>query len=348
MEKILLLPANTTESMDAFFCLKNVTNTIIGASSVSLSSSVNLYDTYYKIPWITEDNFCQAISELVEKESITKIICTHLGIYKKLAESFPENLLSKPEENDAYSLKKESLKIRALEHYKQLHSAQEKIPYVEFESLFSYFNQISGNCSEEKFTALMAAGASAPQGDYIEIGSFYGKSALAIGWLAKQNNCQLLCIDPWETNEIPQKEAHLTIGLGYSDLPISKIKSIFISNLYLPLKGSINYLQSYSDTAFKKYKKNKTIKSEEFGETIYQGKIAFLHIDGNHDYIYAKSDITNWSKYLVAGGWIIVDDYNWCYGDGPTKAADEFVIKNLANIEQCFYCGGALFIKMKN
>ena len=101
-----------------------------------------------------------------------------------------------------------------MEHYKQLHSAQEKIPYVEFESLFSYFNQISGNCSEEKFTALMAAGASAPQGDYIEIGSFYGKSSLAIGWLAKQNNCQLLCIDPWETNEIPQKEAHLTIGLG--------------------------------------------------------------------------------------------------------------------------------------
>lgn len=328
--------------------LKNTSNSIIGASSVSLSSSVNLYDTYYKTPWITEDNFCQAISELVEKESITKIVCTHLGIYKKLAESFPENLLSKPEENDAYSLKKESLKTRALEHYKQLHSAQEKIPYVEFESLFSYFNQISGNCSEEKFTALIDAAASAPQGDYIEIGSFYGKSALAIGWLAKRNNCQLLCIDPWEINEIPQNEAHKSINLTYSNLPISKIKSIFITNVYLPLKGHINYLQSYSDAAFAEYKTNTTLQSQEFGKTTYQGKIAFLHIDGNHDYIYAKSDITKWSKHLLPGGWMIIDDYNWCYGDGPTKAADEFVNENLANIEQCFYCGGALFIKMKS
>lgn len=348
MEKILLLPANTTESIDAFFHLKNETNTIIGVSSVSLSSSVNLFDEYFKIPWITEDNFCQAIIELVQKNKVTKIVCTHLGIYKKLKDKIPkEILISKPEEINFYGINKSGMQTRAVMHYQELQSAKEKLTYTEFESLFNYFNQIPGNCSEEKFTALIDAAASAPQGDYIEIGSFYGKSALAIGWLAKINESKLLCIDPWEINEIPQSEAHSSINLTYSNLSISKIKSIFIANLYLPLKGHINYLQSYSDAAFEEYKKNTIIQSKEFGKISYKNKIAFLHIDGNHDYIYAKSDITKWSKYLLSGGWMVIDDYNWCYGDGPTKAADEFVIENLENIEQCFYCGGALFINMK-
>jgi hypothetical protein len=71
-----------------------------------------------------------------------------------------------------------------------------------------------------------------------------------------------------------------------------------------------------------------------------------LHIDGNHAYEAVKTDITAWERFVVDGGWIIFDDYNWPYGDGPRRVGDEFLEKNLAKISTAFVMGGALFIQL--
>lgn len=347
MEKILLIPSNTTESIDEFYFLKNNANYVMGASSISLDSSSYIYDAYFKIPWITDSNFLMDIKNIVDKESVDKIVCTHVGIFNRIKTMFSADLLCEVESRDLYGIKMQGIECRALQHFESIQSEVENITYVEFKSLFCQFLKIPGNCSEEKFSALVSVGENSPQGDFIEIGSFYGKSALILGWMAKRKGCKLLCIDPWNKNEIKQEEAHEFIVHKSNGRINDIVKDAFVSNLYLTLKGTINYFQGYSDDVFYHYESGCEVISEDFGVTNYLGYISCLHVDGNHDYQYAKSDIVRWSKYLLSGGWLIVDDYKWCYGDGPKIAADEYFIENIKNIDVCFFCGGALFIKMK-
>lgn len=345
MEKILIIPANTTESLDEYFCLKTDENHIIGASSVDLDFSSGIYDQHYKIPWITEENFTEKINDIIEQEKITKVICTHLGIYRTIENKISNKLLEKIEEKDIYRIIKEGTETRTIQHHKYL---DKKINYIEFKSLFNYFLQISGNCSEDKFVELINTGSNSPKGDFIEIGSFYGKSALALGWAAKKNNYNLLCIDPWETINKVQEEVHKSIYLRSEIKLNSTLKKTFISNSHLILNGTLNYFQGYSNDAFECYKNEGFFSSPEFGNTQFKKEISYLHIDGSHDYQYVKSDIIKWSQYLLPGAWMVIDDYHWCYGDGPKLAADEFLQENIHKIEKSYFCGGALFIQMKS
>lgn len=345
MERILIIPANTTESLDEYFCLKTDKNHIIGASSVDLDFSSGIYDQHYKIPWITEENFTEKINNIIEQEKITKVVCTHLGIYRVIKNNIPDLEIKKPDVKDSYGINKEGLEIRAAQHH---HYISEKISLIELASLLDQFSHIPGNCSEDKFTELVNAGSSSPEGDFIEIGSFYGKSAFVLGWAAKHKNSKLLCIDPWEKNTKSQIEAHSTLKLRVNNRIVSAVKKSFILNLYLYLNKTLNYFQGYSDDAFEIYKEKKAFSSLEFGVSKLQNKIACLHIDGNHDYQYVKSDIVKWSQYLLPGAWMIIDDYHWCYGNGPKLAADEFLQENINKIEKSYFCGGALFIQMKS
>jgi hypothetical protein len=82
------------------------------------------------------------------------------------------------------------------------------------------------------------------------------------------------------------------------------------------------------------------------GSTDYSGHIAILHIDGNHSYASAKADVLAWSGFVVAGGWIIIDDYIWPYGDGPKRVGDEFLTENKEKIAVSFVIGSALFLQL--
>jgi cephalosporin hydroxylase len=83
--------------------------------------------------------------------------------------------------------------------------------------------------------------------------------------------------------------------------------------------------------------------SHAFGETRYQGRIGLLHIDGNHDYGHVLADTQAWAPFVQPGGWIIFDDYEWDWGDGPRRVADHFMANN--PIQARFLVAGALFIQ---
>jgi len=96
------------------------------------------------------------------------------------------------------------------------------------------------------------------------------------------------------------------------------------------------------------YRNHKSVTTSSFGTTSYRGHIAILHIDGNHSYAAAKADIASWSGLVADGGWIIVDDYVWPYGDGPKRAGDEFMAENNERIEVAFVMGSALFLQLSS
>jgi len=94
------------------------------------------------------------------------------------------------------------------------------------------------------------------------------------------------------------------------------------------------------------YDSGSPIRSPEFGETIMDGQIALLHIDGNHDEPAVRQDFDLWSIRLADGGWIVFDDYTWSHGDGPRKVADEAVAVYGPRVLRRFVSGGALFLKI--
>ena len=70
-----------------------------------------------------------------------------------------------------------------------------------------------------------------------------------------------------------------------------------------------------------------------------------LHVDGNHSYESARADVDAWADLVIAGGWIIIDDYIWPYGDGPQRVGDEFLRSHQGEIACAFVMGSALFIQ---
>ena len=108
----------------------------------------------------------------------------------------------------------------------------------------------------------------------------------------------------------------------------------------------VNYLRLPSVDAAVEYRRDRMVETEAFGRTQYSGSIALLHIDGNHGYAEVQADMASWCDLVRPGGWIVMDDYAWAYGDGPRRATDAFLEQHAARISCAFFSGGALFIQL--
>jgi hypothetical protein len=153
-----------------------------------------------------------------------------------------------------------------------------------------------------------------------------------------------LCIDPWT-------DAHLVQGDKLVDdlsaeLSAEEAHTVFITNLLPYSRGDINFIRATSVEGAARYRANSTVETDTFGETRYAGRIALLHIDGNHEESAVAADMLAWGSLVLPGGWIVFDDYKWPYGDGPRVVADRFIESQSDRIGCAFYMGGALFVQM--
>ena len=87
-----------------------------------------------------------------------------------------------------------------------------------------------GMCSEEKIFALAATARLAPRGDVVELGSWWGKSAVALGWLARRYRIgSLLCVDPWDLGEAAQASEDVNAQTAKWDM--EEVLAVFQTNL---------------------------------------------------------------------------------------------------------------------
>ena len=212
----------------------------------------------------------------------------------------------------------------------------------EIATLFRHSNVIPGMCDNEKTSALCDIIRYSPQGDVVEIGSAWGKSAFILARLARCYGIgKTLCIDPWSSDYLVQNDKGGLVDSCIAQYDCDEILLVFEMNLLPYNSNDINYLRMPSTDAAKHYREHRSTTTESFGTTDYCG-----HIDGNHSYAAAKADIVSWSGFVVKGGWIIFDDYIWPYGDGPQRAGDEFLLENHDKIDVAFVMGSALFIQL--
>ena len=347
--KVLVFPLDM-DKVIGFIKNANALNIeVVGASSVMSSGGDFRIHAFHKLPFVTDAGFESIFCELITKHSITHVYTPHGAVW-----SYLSNLKNNPEKTTFFSLCEPSpynadwldlqpsfqwaagiLADDTVEHIElsgkvDVHN---KLTKGQYASLHRQFLSISGQCDELKLSALSHIFRILPKGDLVEIGSFSGRSAFAIGWLANAYEIgNLVSVDPWDNNKLEDQGEGAEIlnkdlEKGNEGIDLNKIFWSYIGAI--SLLDNVGYIKDISEKAIEDYKSASLVgflDSPELGRVSLTGKISMLHIDGNHRYDYVCKDIDAWEPFVMPGGWVLLDDYVWPFGDGPKIAGDELLL----------------------
>jgi hypothetical protein len=355
-KSVLIFPAGMPRSMAYLERALSEGQCVIGSSSLGHDPARQRYPNWAHLPYVTAPDFDEALRQVIADFDISGIFTPNPVVWDYLnrciVQSFPGVTLvnTSPVASEVAPYHKalqfgesvlaEPLAVAGSGETRPTASA------LEIAALFHHAESIPGMCDHEKIRALCELFRHAPDGDVVEIGSWWGKSAFVLMRLASCYNVgKLLCVDPWSNEHLIQNDEK-----GLVDrVPVNadEALTVFQLNLLPYANGSANYMRLPSVDAAVEYRRSRQVTTAAFGETNYTGRIAVLHIDGNHSYDSARADVLAWADLVLPGGWIIIDDYIWPYGDGPQRVADEFLRSRLSIIDCAFVMGSALFIKLK-
>lgn len=330
---VLVFPAGTARGLE-FVALNP---DAMGASSLDDDPARVHYAKWIKLPYVTDSAFEAAFLNCIQREGIRRVFCPHPAVWSAVGHLLGRTHVAELIGPSPIQAEQAPYRL-ALRAARQLTSP---LSEIEMAGLLKGTWRIEGEMSDSKIAALASVFPKLPKGDIVEIGSLYGKSAYVLSWLSRRfDNGNVLCIDPWDISQRRQHDQALT-GRIADERDFSLIRQGFVMNMIG--SGNVNYLPMFSDHARPAYKKG--LVESELGRTPYIGGICLLHIDGNHDYDFVKQDAALWGPLVLPGGWIIFDDYDWKFGDGPRRAADEYVA---ASATEYFVAGGAMLVRVQS
>jgi hypothetical protein len=327
---------------------------VVGASSLSYDPNGSKYAKWTHLPLLTDPDFDAALDKVISDFEIAEIFTPHPIIWDHLHERSNAGQLGamlqnkSPSSSDAEPYRQAIAEARLMPLPVHLSAGQPALSATEAAALLYHAERISGMCDRDKTRALIEIFRNMPQGDVVEIGSWWGKSAFIMHRLCQHYAVgSLLCIDPWASENFVQNDESGLVDRLVANIDADEAHRIFTINLIPYAKDDVNYLRMPAQLALKAYGECPKVSSPEFGSTVYSRKIAALHIDGNHAYENARADVFGWASLVADGGWIIIDDYVWPWGDGPQRAGDEFLIAQDHNVDCAFVMGTALFVQLR-
>ncbi len=350
---ILVFPATHPQGLAYTLARRADGVPTVAASSVWDADAAAVLGELLLLPFVHEAEFIEAFLGLLQRRRITRVYAPVAAVHAWLKRFIAERGL-------ALELLGDSPIGAEMARYRELRfAATRSFPFVfdcagpdaavtplELSAVLQMSAKIYGESNEHKIAALLAIAANAPRGDVVEIGALAGKSAAVLAWLARRYRIGLvLAVDPWSAGEATQLDSPPTIRtdlVGEWDYEL--LKDNFLSNVLPVGYGQLNYLRAPSAAAHAVYARERSIHSREFGRSDYSGRIALLHIDGNHDYAHARQDCELWLPHLCTGGWLVLDDYVWIHGDGPQRVGNELLLRHAGLVERAFVCGKALFV----
>lgn len=352
---VLIFPAGMPRSLEYLEKCLQSGQEVVGSSSLAYDPSKEKYPRWVYLPYVTDPGFDDAFFSAIAEFDIIEVYTPNFVAWDYLDKILKQRnhavrLVNKPPVEEMLGGYRSAITKAKFFYENPLSVAsdaplRESLPLLELAALWRYADIIPGMCDDEKIRALFEVARCAVDGDIVEIGSWWGKSAFVLAAIARYHGVgKLLCVDPWKNENLVQNEK--VVDKGSSLVDAEEALTIFKMGIFPFNANHVNYLHMVSGDAAPYYRTNKVIKTDVFGETEYAGKISILHIDGNHAYDAVKTDIDSWGGSVVKGGWIIFDDYIWPYGDGPKKVADEYFEFNKARISTAFVMGTALFLQL--
>lgn len=209
-----------------------------------------------------------------------------------------------------------------------------------------------GESYDDKLAALLACLLDAPDGDIVEIGALFGRSAsvLLSGRGLGGAQRRLFVFDPWSTEAGAQQDLPQVMQDYTRDAGLERVAAAFEATFAaLAPPGAMTAYRTPSVSGASIYRQ------EDDGEAVRLlksrqalapcGRIALLHIDGNHDARCAEEDVQAWAPLVAPGGWVVVDDYLWRYGDGPRRAGDALLERWAGGVARAYVAGDCLFVQ---
>jgi len=139
------------------------------------------------------------------------------------------------------------------------------------------------------------------RGDILEIGAYFGKTSILLGYLLDQDELLHVC-DIFEAK-------HLASSASAADTYASLARSKFESN-YSRFHDSIPVVHQMASTQLRES---------------WSGSARFVHVDGAHDFVSVQSDINVALESLVEGGVLAFDDFRSLHTPGVSAAFWEAV-----------------------
>ena len=346
---------------------------VTGASSAMRSAAGRNVNEFVSLPFITDPAFIAALDSLLETAAITHIYAPHTGVWtllQQLKSGSPDKyhfhlcspspyqadwLQFAPSYEWAELQKKETfveqLNLEPVGDQPQEYRAP--LTQGQYAALHKQFIRIPGQCDEDKLSAFAHIARILPQGDLVEIGSLSGRSAFAIAWLANRYGIgNLISIDPWcnEKTEDQGEGAAILNSELEQDTAIIDFDKVFMGYIAsVSLLNNVGYIRDISARAVNQYREAiaaGSLTTPELGNISVTGHISLLHIDGNHRYDHVCTDIATWEPFVQPGGWMLLDDYVWAFGDGPKRAGDELLAAGRFDV--AFTMSDTLFLRKKS
>ena len=354
---ILVFPIDMPQSVAFAHTAKQLGFSVVAASSEPTDPSRYPEYTFAHLPYVTEAGFDRAFAALLVAHRISSVFAPHPAVWRHLktlshGSPFPADFRvcnESPFEmdwhsyGDAYKWAEASLSAPPLFPMTSLPA----LPLASYAGLYRLYNLIPGQSDNTKLFALTQIIRQVAPGDVIEIGTLYGKSAFALAWLAKFHQIgTVIAVDPWELAPASDQGDHAEL-INAAVVDLNWQQAFLGFSASLAMFDNVNYLREPSEQAAETYRRATTagyLCSAEFGHTPVRGRIAILHIDGNHKYESVRQDMEKWLPFVQDGGWVLLDDYVWAFGDGPKRAGDELLAKRA--VKTAFVAADTLFIQI--
>jgi hypothetical protein len=332
---------------------------VVGASS-DTSDPTGGAAPWVRLPLVHDPAFFAAFLELVQTHGVTQIHAAAHMVHAALGDVLREHGLTHLRIINRSALQEEFARwddiFARAEHWERLIAAlapTQTPPEPAFlAGVIRLAFDLFGESYDDKLAALLACLLDAPDGDIVEIGSLFGRSAsvLLSGRALGGAERRLFVFDPWSTEvgaqkDLPQIMQNYTRAAGLERVALA-FEATF-SALAPPsamtayrtpsVSGHAIYLGRDDGEAVRLLQTRPALKPS--------GRIALLHIDGNHDAPCAAEDVSLWSPLVPPGGWVAIDDYCWRYGDGPKRAGDALLELWGDGVARAFVAGDCLFIQ---
>ncbi|MBT9568774.1 MAG: class I SAM-dependent methyltransferase [Thiobacillus sp.] len=361
-QTILIFPLDIDQADTFIQTARALGMETVGASSAMPDKADKPVDHFARLPFITDSSFDVALRSVLVEYGVTTVYAPHQGVWRHLEgllasqpDAFrfklcrPEPLLAIQRRfvpHDAWAAAVTSdLELPAVATETDI---QPPLSPARYAALHRQFLNTPGDSDIGKLRALCDIARRLPPGDMVEVGCLYGRSAFALGFLA---NCytlgNLVCVDPWNTAELTDQGAAAALinaELGNSDVNSETIFRVFLGTV--ALLDNVGYIRKTAGAAIEDYRTaigTGGLHSPELGEIAITGQVSLLHIDANHRYDHVQHDIEIWSPFLAPGGWLLLDDYVWAFGDGPQRVGDELLGSPL--YDSAFVSGDTLFLR---
>ncbi|MBK1703363.1 class I SAM-dependent methyltransferase [Halochromatium glycolicum] len=354
----LVFPSSTPAGRDYIRDALRRGETVLAASSLAHDAIAAEAD-WHRLPSIHDDGFDAALDALIAARSITRLYAPVTLVYAYLRDYLARTgrqdlAFVRPapfyEAIEAQAVEaRDAPALTAFARTVAEPGTADHLQPAHITGVLRHAFGVFGESYTDKLTALIGVLQSVPVGDAVEIGALFGRSTAvllqALNLTDRAN--PVLVVDAWHGETAVQTSLPPALAAAAIDMDWSLVADSFDVNMVpLARPGRFNRLRLPSDEAFARYTRDRAVTSDLFGTTAYSGRIAFLHIDANHDYDAVAHDRDLWTGRLVPGAWVVFDDYYWSHGDGPGRAADEFCTALGPRLARSFYAGGALFVRL--